>query len=209
MEIQIDGLAKRYVSHWVFRKLSIVIPSFTHVAVTGPNGSGKSTLLKIISGALYPSEGLITCMKDGKEISADTLYTHVAFAAPYTEMIEEMTLAEAVRFHLHFRSFYPDVAHYSAFVRHLSFEFRPDQQIQLMSSGMKQRLRLAFALCTQSPLLLLDEPTSNLDESGIRWFHDSLKRFGTDRTVIIASNIVEDLSSCTSHITLGNPQHSS
>lgn len=203
MEIRIEKLAKRYVSHWVFRQLSIIVPSRSHVAITGPNGAGKSTLLKIISGALYPSEGTITYFGDNTQIRSDDLFKHISFAAPYAEMIEEMTLAEAVRFHLRFRAFYPEVAEYQAFVKQLNFDFRPDQQIQFMSSGMKQRLRLAFAIYTHSTLLLLDEPTSNLDESGIRWFHDTLKLFGARRTVILASNIEDDLVGCTSRITLG------
>lgn len=203
MEIRIDGLAKRYVSHWVFRNLTIHIPSDTHLAVTGPNGSGKSTLVKVISGALHPSEGSVTYLHGGAQIAPDSIYRQVAFAAPYAEMIEEMTLPEAVRFHRQFRAFYPQVDNYDAFVRNLNFDFKPNQQIQLMSSGMKQRVRLAFAICTQAPLLLLDEPTSNLDESGILWYHQMLDRFGGDRTVVIASNIEADLVSCPARVSLG------
>jgi len=203
MEIRIEKLAKRFVSHWVFRELSTIIPSHAHVAITGPNGAGKSTLLKIISGALYPSEGTLTYLKDGTQIGPDYLFKHITFAAPYAEMIEEMTLVEAMRFHRRFRAFYPEVAEYQSFVKQLNFDFRRDQQIQQMSSGMKQRLRLAFAIYTQSSLLLLDEPTSNLDEAGIWWFHDALKLYGSGRTVILASNIEQDLITCTSRLTLG------
>ncbi|HLF62420.1 MAG TPA: ATP-binding cassette domain-containing protein [Saprospiraceae bacterium] len=203
MEVHIDGLAKRYASHWVFRNLSAVIPSHSHVAITGPNGAGKSTLLKIISGALYPSEGVIRYLIDNAHISPDKLFMHLILTAPYAEMIEEMTLMEAFRFHSQFRAFHPDVAEYASFCRELNFEFRADQQLQLMSSGMKQRLRLAFALCTQASLLLLDEPTSNLDTSGIRWFHAMLDHFGRNKTVIIASNVEEDLRSCAIRMALG------
>lgn len=203
MEIHIDGLSKRYVSHWVFRNLSVNIPSHSHLAVTGPNGAGKSTFLKIVSGALQPSEGSIRYTLDGIHITPDNLFSKISFAAPYAEMIEEMTLPEALRFHLQFRTLYSEVLKYEAFVSRLNFNFRADQQIALMSSGMKQRLRLAFAMFTQSPLLLLDEPTSNLDEGGIRWFHDVLSHFGQGRTVILASNIEEDLASCSSRMELG------
>lgn len=203
MEVHIDGLSKRYVSHWVFRNLSVTIPSHAHLAVTGPNGAGKSTFLKIISGALHPSEGTITYTVDGIPVSADNLFSKITFAAPYAEMIEEMTLPEALRFHLQFRALYPEVGDYNAFVARLQFDYRKDQQIALMSSGMKQRLRLAFAMFTQSPLLLLDEPTSNLDEGGIRWFHEVLSHFGKSRTVILASNAEDDLASCSIRIKLG------
>jgi ABC-type multidrug transport system ATPase subunit len=204
MEIEIDGLAKRYVSHWVFRNLTVNISTGTHLAVTGPNGSGKSTLMKIISGALYPSEGSVIYRMNDTRITPDTRYKHIAFAAPYAELIEEMTLPEAVRFHSRFRTFYPRVDTYEMFVRDLNFDFPSDQRIQFMSSGMKQRIRLAFAICTQSSLLLLDEPTSNLDESGILWYHELLDRFSQDRTVIIASNVESDLASCPVRLSMGN-----
>jgi ABC-type multidrug transport system ATPase subunit len=173
------------------------------VAITGPNGSGKSTLLKIISGALYPSEG-DHVSSGGHPIPQERLFNELTFAAPYSEMIEEMTLVEALHFHWRFRQFYPEVESKTAFLHHLNFEFQPDQQIQLMSSGMKQRLRLAFAICTKSALLLLDEPTSNLDESGIQWFHDLLAKFGENRTVLIASNIHSDLQSCSQEVKLSS-----
>lgn len=208
MEVHIDRLAKRYLTHWVFRDLSAVISSGLRVSVTGPNGAGKSTLLKIVSGALHPSEGVIAYHKAGAIIPTDKVYAELTFAAPYTEMIEEMTLREALQFHQRFRKFYPDVTEERQFIQALLFDFQPDQQIQLMSSGMKQRLRLAFAICTQSTLLLLDEPTSNLDEAGIHWFHGLLERFGKDRTVVIASNVREDLQSCQMEISLAKPQTS-
>ncbi len=202
MEIEIDGLAKRYIHRWVFRNLTLHIPAFSHLAVTGPNGSGKSTFVKIVSTALSPSEGTLTYRLDGMHITPESIFRYVSFAAPYAEMIEEMTLPEAVRFHQRFKPFYSEVGSYGLFTRELNYEFPSDQQIQHMSSGMKQRIRLAFALCTRTPLLVLDEPTSNLDEPGIRWYHAMLDRFGHDRTVIIASNVEADLLSCRQRLSL-------
>ena len=202
MEVRIDGLAKRFVSHWVFRNLTCTIPAHTHLAITGPNGSGKSTLLKIISGALYPSEGAVSYWLNGASIPPDRLYAQIAFAAPYAEMIEEMTLREAYRFHRRFREFYPDLSQPNTFIEMLEFDFDPDQPMGQMSSGMKQRLRLAFALATRSSILLLDEPTSNLDTPGIQWFHGLLDHLGAMRTTLIASNVDADLRTCTEQINL-------
>ena len=203
MELRIDGLSKRYVSHWVFRNLTASIQANTHFAITGPNGSGKSTLLKILSGALHPSEGTVTYRKANKHINADSIFSQISFAAPYAEMIEEMTIPEALRFHSRFRVFYQEVAELDAFCASLEFEFRQDQQIQFMSSGMKQRLRLAFAMGTRSSVLLLDEPSTNLDSGGVQWFHRMLSRFGTERTVVISSNARADLVTCTQQLHLG------
>jgi ABC-type multidrug transport system ATPase subunit len=203
MEIRIDNISKRYVHRWVLRNLSIDIPSASRVAITGPNGSGKSTLLKILSGALLPSAGKLSFRANGRSISLTELYEYVSLAAPYSELIEEMTLREAVAFHKRFRPFHPELPNFQSFMDRLRFSFLPDQKMQEMSNGMKQRIRLAFAACTESSLLLLDEPTSHLDNMGVQWFHDLIDDFGRDKTVIIASNVPEDLVTCSLRVQLG------
>jgi ABC-type multidrug transport system ATPase subunit len=203
MEVQINGLAKRFASQWVFRDLNLKISSGTQTAVTGPNGSGKSTLLKIIAGALPQSMGRITYVIGGKEISSDKIYTHVSFAAPYGQMIEELTLPEAWKFHGRFKTWIPELNAYGAFTQSLRYRFNDGTPISVMSSGMKQRIRLAFAVYTLSDLLILDEPTSNLDEDGVAWFHEVLSQFGKGRTVVIASNVRDDVRGCQDEIRLG------
>lgn len=203
MELRVEGLSKRFAGQWVFRKLAFEIPSKSHFAITGPNGSGKSTLLKILAGALPPSEGKVSYTCDQGEITPDRVYGHLTFAAPYADLIEELTLSEAWHFHRKFRLMIPEADSFEAFLTSLAYPFDPVAQIQSMSSGMKQRLRLGFAILTKSTLLILDEPTSNLDEEGIAWFHDLLGAHGKDRTVVIASNIRSDLESCSSGLGLG------
>ena len=205
MELQVDGLSKRFARQWVFRDLTLHIPSGTRVGVTGPNGAGKSTLLKIISGALPQSLGRITYRSGNTEITRDTLYKYLTFAAPYADLIEELTLAEAWQFHRRFKAWLPGVAKWDGFLEAMAYPFDPAIQIVAMSSGMKQRLRLAFAVFTRSELLILDEPTSNLDEPGVTWFHSILDAYGGGRTVIIASNVRGDLRTCGQYVELGSP----
>lgn len=204
MEVRVEGLSKRFAAQWVFRRLAFEIPPSTHFAVTGPNGSGKSTLLKILAGALPASEGKIVYTSDQKEIRPEDIFRHLSFAAPYADLIEELTVPEAWRFHRKFRAMSPEAGTLDGFLAAMDYPFDPVVYIQSMSSGMKQRLRLAFALLTESALLILDEPTSNLDESGIAWFHKLLERRGEDRTVVIASNVQADLASCDGRLDLGN-----
>ncbi len=201
MDIRSEDLSKRFLHQWVFRKLSFEIPSGTQFAIAGPNGSGKSTLLRILAGVLTPTSGSLTYLtRDGDPISSDALYRQVAFAAPYAELIEELTLAEAFRLHSRFRPFDHHIGSLDDFLAVLDFNFHRDKQIATMSSGMKQRLRLAFATCSDAGLLLLDEPTSNLDTGGILWFHQLLGRFAQSKTICIASNVEDDLRSCTQRI---------
>jgi ABC-type multidrug transport system ATPase subunit len=204
MEVQTDGLAKRFATQWVFRDLNLHIDSGTAVAVTGPNGSGKSTLLKIIAGALPPTMGKITYRLNDKEIAADRIYRHVSFAAPYAEMIEELTLFESWKFHGQFRTWLPQVDGFQEFSEAMSYRFNAETPINAMSSGMKQRIRLAFALFSVSDLLILDEPTSNLDVDGVRWFHEALSRFAPGKSVLIASNVQEDLRGCQGEVRMGS-----
>lgn len=203
MEVRVDGLSKRYTTHWVFRDLTYTIPPATMFAVRGPNGSGKSTLLKILSGALPPTRGQIEYRLNSEHVASDAVYRHLTFAAPYADLVEELTLREAWHFHRRFRSYLGKAATFDAFHRALAYPFDAAMQIRAMSSGMKQRLRLAFALLTESSLVLLDEPTSNLDDSGIAWFHDLLSHSAGSRTVIIASNVQADLAGCTAGVDLG------
>ncbi|MDX1410040.1 MAG: ATP-binding cassette domain-containing protein, partial [Saprospiraceae bacterium] len=138
MEIIVDGLAKRYRTHWVFRGMSLSIPSGSHTAITGPNGSGKSTLLKVLSGALPPSTGSIQYRRQGEKISPDAVYRHVAFAAPYIDLIDEMSVRESVLFHTRFRPFRQDLSPDGALAI-LGSTIRATTTIAEMSSGMKQR----------------------------------------------------------------------
>lgn len=202
MEVRIDGLSKRFTGHWVFRDLTFRIPAGSHFAVTGPNGAGKSTLLKIIAGALPQSSGSLAWSVNGREIQADQLHAHVAFAAPYVSLIEELTLREAWSFHRKFRHWRSGFDAFPVFMETLQYGYDPDLPLQAMSSGMKQRLRLAFAVGTVSSLLILDEPTSNLDENGIQWFHELLPLIDPAVTVVIASNVREDLRSCGDSLSL-------
>jgi ABC-type multidrug transport system ATPase subunit len=202
MEVRIEALSKRFEHRWVFRDISLHVPAGSCLAVTGPNGSGKSTFLKIIGGLLHASSGHISHIQDGRLIPPDDVSRTIAFAAPYAEMIEEMTLQEAYRFHAQFRSMHPDCRTFDAFREMLEFDFHKSQQLRFMSSGMKQRLRLALALCTDAALFLLDEPTSNLDDQGNAWFHALMQACRPGRTIVIASNVHEDLTACTQRLAL-------
>ena len=195
MTIELEGVAKRYRLEWVFRRVDLQFRAGERYAVAGPNGSGKSTLLKILSGHLSPSRGRRHYRMEGREIPPAGIYRHLSLAAPYIELVEEMTLHEAVNFHQKFKALREglsptDLTHILNLPRALN------KPIRNFSSGMKQRLKLALAICTQADLLLLDEPGTNLDEEGIRWYRGLIAEFTTDTTLIIASNAEADYDFC-------------
>jgi ABC-type multidrug transport system ATPase subunit len=137
----------------------------------------------VIKLSSTPSWNLIN--PSGAEIEEDQIFSSVSLAAPYTELIEEFTLSEAIQFQRRFMRFQEGVDD-SLITSWLPFGKR--KLIREFSSGMKQRLKLVLAICADSDLLLLDEPTSNLDKQGQEWYRELLDQFSEDRLIFIASN---------------------
>ena len=191
MQVQLSNISKRYMSDWIFRDISLDLAPNTAYAILGPNGSGKSTLMKILSGHLTPTKGNIRFAAADIAIDIDHVYRNVSYAAPYIESIEELSLIETISFHQKFIPFYPAV-NADTIINLLGFDKAKHKLVRHFSSGMKQRLKLALALCSDTTLLLLDEPTTNLDKQGEAWYRDLMNTYGKNRTVIIATNVEED-----------------
>lgn len=196
MDLTLDNVGKRYRYEWIFRKIDLNLRAGDRFAVTGANGAGKSTLMKILSFHLRPSEGQIQLNNQGNLIDADAAYRYISYAAPYIELIEELTLHEAIRFHQNFKPFLNQLTSNHLLDRLQFAKSNHSKLIRYFSSGMKQRLKLLLAICTDTPLLLLDEPTTNLDRQGMEWYHELVADYGNDRTIIVASNVEEDYRFC-------------
>ncbi len=195
MQIKLEQVSKRYRYEWIFKDVDYQLVAGSRVAVTGPNGSGKSTLMKVLSGHLSPTKGKVEFGFDSKNIAADDVYRQVSYAAPYIELIEEFTLVEALDFHQKFKPLLPGLST-TEVADLLAFPKAKDKQVRHFSSGMKQRLKLALACCSASSLLLLDEPTTNLDAQGVDWYLALTERFIGQRTVVVASNVAVDYGFC-------------
>jgi ABC-type multidrug transport system ATPase subunit len=183
MKIELDKVSKKFGNQWIFRNISVTFDSNKPYAITGPNGSGKSTLLKIISGIVTPNEGKIS-YDDNKAISVDEIYTKLSYSAPYLDLPEELTIAEIIAFHQSMKSFKGITA--SELLKIL--DIPADKQIRDCSSGMKQRVKFALAYYTESKILLLDEPTANMDHHWRNWTLDLIKSDKQERITIICSN---------------------
>ncbi len=195
MEITLRQTGKRYRYDWIFRRLDYHFKTDRAYAVTGPNGSGKSTLLRVLSGFLTPSEGDIAFSLGQKLIAPDQVYRYISYAAPYIELIEEFTLLESLRFQAHFRPWRPGLGE-NDLLQLLQLPKAHHQAIRYFSSGMKQRLKLLLAVCADTPVLLLDEPSTNLDQAGMDWYLSLVQQHSADRLVVIASNSGPDYSFC-------------
>ncbi len=200
MKIELEKVAKRYRNEWILRRLDLTFSPEHSYAIAGPNGSGKSTLLKMLSAYLTPSRGKVRFFNAQREIETAAVYRHLSFAAPYMDLIEEFNLIESLRFHQQFKPLLKEIEA-ADFMDLLGLPRSARQKmIRHFSSGMKQRLKLALALCSEAQLILLDEPTTNLDRQGMNWYRSLVQKFQKDRLLIIASNVAEDFDFCSRKI---------
>ncbi len=187
VRVTLDHVTKIFGREAVIRDLSHVLEPGSRTALLGPNGSGKSTLLQLIAGATTPTSGTIAHVLDGRTLEAEHVYRHVSIAAPYLGLYEDLSLREAITVHAGFKPLRGAVDT-NAVARTAMLERHMEKPVRDLSSGMKQRLKLTLAILSDTPLLLLDEPGSNLDANGLNWFRDLLLAHLEGRTLVVASN---------------------
>ncbi|MEP7110379.1 MAG: ABC transporter ATP-binding protein [Ferruginibacter sp.] len=200
MQITLTNTGKRYNREWIFRHFNYEFNSGKKYAITGANGSGKSTLLQVIAGALTHNEGSIQMTINSKLLPEENCYQHLSIAAPYLELIEEMTANEFLSFHNQFKSL---SCSREEILTAIGLEKAADKQIRYYSSGMKQRLKLAQAFFCTAAVLLLDEPVTNLDADGIALYHQLINNYTANKLVIISSNDLQEYEFCTEVIEIG------
>lgn len=198
MKISLTNAGKRYNRDWIFRNVSYNFSTGQSYAITGSNGSGKSTLLQAIAGALVLTEGTVTYESPAvvdKKLEADRAYLHLSIAAPYLELIEEMTATELLDFHQQFKPFRAGFST-ARILSIVGLEKAAHKQIRYYSSGMKQRVKLAQAIFSDVSLILLDEPCTNLDKEGISLYQQLIQEYCVDRMVIVSSNDLAEYGFC-------------
>ena len=219
--VQLGGICltdagKRFNRDWIFRHVNYIFETGKSYAITGPNGSGKSTLLQSIAGSIQLSAGAIEYrilnMEQGmlktetltdtvSLIAAENFYRHLSIAAPYVELIEEMTAKEFLHFHQQFKPFTALVS-IDEILLLIGLEKAADKQIRYFSSGMKQRVKLAQAIFSDVPVLLLDEPCTNLDKSGYGLYHSLIETFCQQKLIIVSSNDEHEMDFCTERLNI-------
>ena len=198
MNISLHNAGKRFNREWIFRHFSFDFLTAGTYAITGSNGSGKSTLLQVIAGAMLQSEGTVQYSNDTSSSISDP-YQHIAIAAPYLELIEELTATELLQFHAGFK---PLSHSTTQILESVNLGNAASKQIRYFSSGMKQRLKLAQAFFSLSPVLLLDEPTTNLDNEGTGLYQNLIKEHIGKRLLIVSSNVPQEYEFCENVISI-------
>lgn len=207
MKISLTDAGKRYNREWIFRHFNHTFTSGQSYAITGPNGSGKSTLLQVLTGGMYLNEGMCvwsldnTINESGHPISPEDVYKDVSLCAPYMEVIEEMTFLEFLNFHQGFKKLLSGVSA-SSIISLVGLDKASDKQIRNYSSGMKQRVKLAQCIFSDTSIVLLDEPCTNLDSAGIELYHTLIREYCSNRLVVVSSNDETEYSFCKERIRL-------
>jgi ABC-type multidrug transport system ATPase subunit len=204
-QISLEAISKRYGYNWILSGITHQFTDNKVHGIAGLNGSGKSTLIKILSGYLSPSEGSVIFTVKDNIVKTEQVFKNISLAAPYTDLIQEYTLAEMFSFHQSFKRMIDDVD-LASFSSLLDLPNSKNKLLSEFSSGMKQRTQLALAILSDTPFLLLDEPTAFLDVNAKTWFSNLLKDYRRERCVIIASNDPFDLELCDEVLTIDELQ---
>jgi heme exporter protein A len=194
MDVHIDAsnLKKVFNRRVIFEKISFSLGQRQTLAVTGRNGAGKSTLVKIVSNILTPTAGevMISSPTTG---SANSQLALIGLVSPYLTLYDEFSARENLRFALAIRALQSDDQLIEVLLKRVSLHKRGDDLVRTYSSGMKQRLKYAFALVHHPQVLILDEPMANLDLDGTKIVREIMNEHREQGILIVASNDLSDI----------------
>lgn len=195
MFIEIESLTKEYNYSTIFENITDSFSPNHRIAVLGENGSGKSTFLKVLCGMVDATQGKIRWRTDDRTFQKHQWYQYFSFSSPQLFFGGQMTVEEVFYYFMRLKSFQKDINPQTA-LELLSFEPHRDKPLKRLSSGMYQRIRLVLTICTDAPVLFLDEPCSNLDKKGVDLYHQLIDEYGQNRLIFVASNDEREYDFC-------------
>jgi heme exporter protein A len=191
--LHVKNLRKDFNRKTVFSDMTFDLHGGESIAITGRNGSGKSTLVKILSGVLSPTSGSVILVCDGREIPSEERHQYVGFVSPYLQLYDEFSALENLTLCASLRGQRYDSSYGDELLGRVNLSSRRHDIVRTYSSGMKQRLKYAFALLHRPSVLILDEPAANLDAEGIEMVRNVMKMQSEKGILIIATNDSDDL----------------
>jgi len=194
--IEINDLVKYFGRRLIFDGISFTFETGNVYGISGPNGSGKSTFVKIVACLISPTKGSIIHKTNNKKIEEEELHNFMGFVSPYLFLYDEFTAEENLMHISKVRGIKFNKERSDFLLSEFNLFERRNDLLRGYSSGMKQRLKYAFALLHNPPLIILDEPTSNLDNSGKEKVYEFIMSEGKTKIVLVASNEDADLALC-------------
>jgi len=192
LKLDVQNLAKRFGARKVFENINFSLTPGESIAIVGPNGSGKSTLLRLIIGLNIPTRGKVVFSDDGKPLEFDAYRRRLALVSPYLSLYGSLTGKENLRFFAEVNGDNISDQEIESLLAQVGLQGRGDDFVSAYSSGMLQRLKYAVALAKNPEILMLDEPSSNLDESGKKAVSDIIESRRKNTILIIATNEKEE-----------------
>ncbi len=157
--------------------------------------------MRIIAGQLNPSEGKIGFSIGEKAVNTEAVYRYLSWSGPYVDLYQDLTMEEHVKLHFQFRKCLLD--HPNDLLEVLDLKAHKDKKLRFFSSGMQQRAKVGIALFTAGDLLLLDEPTSNMDTDNAQRMLSLIDQHLGDRTYVLASNMKREFEDMEHVLNLG------
>lgn len=202
-EISCENLYKSFSGIPVFRKLSFRLSATQSLSITGRNGSGKSTLIKIIANLIHPTKGRISILQNDSAIPDEKRFLKTGLISPYLNLYDELTGYENLAFFYKLRSKSNDLDEKVGLVlERTGLNEKRNELVKNYSSGMKQKLKIAFAIMTQPEILLMDEPRMNLDKHGIDLIQSISDEQKSRGILIIATNEESDKKLCDNSVNI-------
>ncbi len=206
ISIKANRLSKKFNKLTVFSDLKFSVSTAGSLAVTGDNGSGKSTLLEIIAGIIKPTSGEMLYIKNSNETVVSEIQPGIGFSSlkinPYAELtaLENIQFAYKYNINEYKNNDFEESA--KSFLDKFSLYNDRNKIVKYYSSGMKQRLRIIFALMHDPHVIILDEPGSNLDNSGKDAVYSYMESVKDKKLIIIATNDKNEADFCNDRIFL-------
>jgi len=189
--LRVEGLTKRYGSATVLSDVGFSLAPGTITAILGPNGAGKTTTLKCILG-VTDFEGKVEVDGYSSRRQGKKARSRIGYLPQTPAFNEGDTCRQALEFLAELRG--SDVSRVEPLLKRVDLEEQTDLAVGHLSGGMKQRLALAAALLSDPPLLLLDEPTANLDATSREQLNDLVAQLRSEgRTIVISTHFVDNL----------------
>lgn len=204
LRLTVDSVGKSFGTRSVIKRLSFDLMAPGTLGITGPNGSGKTTLLKLLSGLHLPDKGSISIEVDGRKVGPAGYHDYVKMVSPELSLYGMLTAFENLSFFATLAGVRCPRSRQEELLDQVGLAGRGSDRVHTYSSGMKQRLKYAVALLGEPQLLLLDEPTSNLDDKGKAVVREIMETQRERAALIIATNETEDLGYAEQVINLGN-----
>lgn len=195
--LDVDAIGHRFGRLVLFRQLSFSLDGGHSLAITGANGSGKSTLLRILAGVLTPTRGTVTLTVGGQAVPREERPLHTGLVAPYVNVYDGLSARENLAFLAEARQLAGADDRIAAALDRVGLADRADDLVGTYSSGMKQRVKYAAAGLTEPPLLLLDEPSANLDAAGLDMVDAVMAhQRAADALLVVATNVAAEADRC-------------